>query len=81
MSHFSTVATRIVSAGSLAAAVTLPLALLFVPHKGGNTLLLFTVALALDWAIPGLRAAEFTLYGIVVWQVLCFAWHAERLKG
>jgi hypothetical protein len=37
------------------------------------------VALALDWAVPGLRAAEFTFYGIVIWQVLCFAWHAERL--
>jgi glycerol-3-phosphate acyltransferase PlsY len=41
-----TFSTRIVSAGSLAAAVALPLALLFVPHKGGNSLVLFTVALA-----------------------------------
>ena len=42
-----TFTTRIVSAGSLAAAVALPLALLFLPHKGGTTLLLFTIALAL----------------------------------
>ncbi|TFH55392.1 MAG: acyl-phosphate glycerol 3-phosphate acyltransferase, partial [Gemmatimonadales bacterium] len=42
-----TFSSRMVSAGSLAAAVALPLALLFVPHKGGNTLLLFTVALAI----------------------------------
>ncbi len=42
-----TFSSRMVSAGSLAAAVTLPLALLFVPHKGGNTLLLFTVAVAI----------------------------------
>ena len=41
-----TFSTRIVAAGSLAAAVALPLALLFVPHKGGNSLVLFTVALA-----------------------------------
>ena len=42
-----TVSTRMVSAGSLAAALTLPLALLFVPHQGGNSLLIFTGALAL----------------------------------
>jgi phosphatidylglycerophosphate synthase len=50
----------------------------FISRRNVN-LALFTVALALDWAIPGLRAAEFTFYGIVIWQVLCFAWHAERL--
>jgi glycerol-3-phosphate acyltransferase PlsY len=38
--------TRIVSLGSLAAAATLPIALLFVPHQGGNALVGFTVALA-----------------------------------
>jgi glycerol-3-phosphate acyltransferase PlsY len=42
-----TFSTRMVSAGSIAAAVTLPLALIFVPHKGGTTLVLFTVGLAL----------------------------------
>jgi len=42
-----TFSTRMVSAGSLAAAITLPLALLFVPHRGGNSLLIFTAALAL----------------------------------
>jgi glycerol-3-phosphate acyltransferase PlsY len=42
-----TFSTRMVSAGSLAAAVALPVTLLFVPHKGGNTLLAFTAALAL----------------------------------
>lgn len=41
-----TFSTRMVSAGSLAAAVALPLALLVVPHKGGGTLVLFTTALA-----------------------------------
>ena len=38
--------SRIVSLGSLAAAATLPIALYFLPHKGGNTLVVFTVALA-----------------------------------
>jgi acyl phosphate:glycerol-3-phosphate acyltransferase len=38
--------TRIVSLGSLAAALALPVALLFLPHRGGNTLLWFTAALA-----------------------------------
>lgn len=42
-----TFSTRMVSAGSLAAALALPLALFFVPHKGGDTLILFTAALAL----------------------------------
>jgi phosphatidylglycerophosphate synthase len=50
----------------------------FISRRNVN-LAFFTLALALDWAIPGLRAAEFTFYGIVIWQVLCFAWHAERL--
>jgi phosphatidylglycerophosphate synthase len=50
----------------------------FISRRNVN-LAFFTVALALDWAAPGLRAAEFTLYAIVIWQVLCFAWHAERL--
>ncbi len=38
--------TRIVSLGSLAAAVVLPLSLFFLPHEGGNTLLAFTLGLA-----------------------------------
>ncbi len=38
--------TRIVSLGSLAAAVALPLSLLVLPHEGGNTLLAFTLGLA-----------------------------------
>jgi glycerol-3-phosphate acyltransferase PlsY len=42
-----TFSTRMVSAGSLAAAVTLPVALLFLPHQGGDALLIFTAALAL----------------------------------
>jgi phosphatidylglycerophosphate synthase len=50
----------------------------FISRRNVN-LALFTVALALDWAIPGLHAAEYTLYAIVIWQVVCFAWHAERL--
>jgi len=41
-----TFSTRIVSAGSLAAVVALTAALLFVPHKGGSTLIVFTAALA-----------------------------------
>lgn len=38
--------TRIVSLGSLAAAVALPLSLLVVPHEGGTDLFLFTLALS-----------------------------------
>ena len=41
-----TFSTRMVSAGSLAAAVALPVSLLFVPHDGGTTLIGFTAALA-----------------------------------
>lgn len=50
----------------------------FISRRNVN-LAAFTVALVLDQAIDGLRAAEFTLYGIVVWQALCLLWHAERL--
>lgn len=47
-----TFSTRIVSAGSLAAAVALPLSLFFLPHEGGNNLIAFTLALAVfvAWA-------------------------------
>lgn len=38
--------TRIVSLASLSAAVALPASLLFLPHQGGLTLVLFTVGLA-----------------------------------
>jgi len=38
--------TRIVSVASLTAAVALPLAIIFLPHRGGTTLLFFTLALA-----------------------------------
>ncbi|MEK9500132.1 glycerol-3-phosphate 1-O-acyltransferase PlsY [Gaopeijia maritima] len=38
--------TRIVSVGSLAAAVALPILVAFTPHRGGEALLGFTVALA-----------------------------------
>ena len=41
-----TFSTRMVAAGSLAAAVALPVSLLFVPHEGDRTLILFTAALA-----------------------------------
>jgi glycerol-3-phosphate acyltransferase PlsY len=38
--------SRMVSLGSIAAAVALPISLFFVPHKGGDTLLVFAFALA-----------------------------------
>ncbi len=38
--------TRIVSVGSLAAAVALPIGVYLLPHRGGEALLPFTVALA-----------------------------------
>lgn len=50
----------------------------FISRRNVN-LAAFTLALALDWAIPGLRAALFTFYAIVIWQGLCLIWHAARL--
>ena len=50
----------------------------FISRRNVN-LAAFTLALLLDRASPGLRAAEFTFYGIVVWQALCLVWHVERL--
>jgi phosphatidylglycerophosphate synthase len=38
-----------------------------------------TLALVADAVSPRLGAARFTFYGIVAWQVACFAWHAARL--
>ena len=43
----ATFSTRIVSVGSLAAAIALPVSLFFVPHKGGDALIIFTAALAI----------------------------------
>ncbi|RMH20388.1 MAG: glycerol-3-phosphate acyltransferase, partial [Gemmatimonadetes bacterium] len=40
-------ATRIVSVGSIGAAVALPLAVLFTPHEGGRATVVFTFALGL----------------------------------
>lgn len=40
-------ATRIVSVGSLAAAVALPILVALTPHRGGDALLLFSVVLSL----------------------------------
>jgi glycerol-3-phosphate acyltransferase PlsY len=42
-----TFTSRMVALGSLAAALALPITLLFLPHEGGNALLGFTVGLAL----------------------------------
>jgi glycerol-3-phosphate acyltransferase PlsY len=39
--------SRIVSLGSIAAAVSLPPAIYFLPHQGGNALVVFTTGLAL----------------------------------
>lgn len=48
-------ATRIVSLSSILAALTIPVALLFTPHRGGDALVAFTVALAafVLWAHRG----------------------------
>jgi len=50
----------------------------FISRRNVN-MALFTFALLLDWALPGLRAAEFTFYFIVLWQAACMAWHVERV--
>jgi phosphatidylglycerophosphate synthase len=50
----------------------------FISRRNVN-LALFTVALLLDWALPGLRAAELTFYFIVLWQAACLVWHAQRV--
>ncbi len=52
----------------------------FVSRRNPN-LAFLTLALGADWLVPGpgqaLAVAAF--YGIVAWQVACFAWHAERV--
>jgi len=50
----------------------------FISRRNVN-LAFFTAALALDWVIPGQRVAEYGLCAIVIWQVLCLAWHCGRL--
>jgi phosphatidylglycerophosphate synthase len=50
----------------------------FISRRNVN-LAFFTLALLVDWLIPGHRAAEMTFYAIVAWQVVCLAWHIERV--
>jgi phosphatidylglycerophosphate synthase len=50
----------------------------FISRRNVN-LVLFTGALLVDWIAPGHHVAIATFYFIVVWQVACFAWHAERV--
>ncbi|MDH3212663.1 MAG: CDP-alcohol phosphatidyltransferase family protein [Myxococcales bacterium] len=50
----------------------------FISRRNVN-LAAFTVALLMDWTLPGYRIAEYTFYAIVAWQVLSLLWHAERV--
>jgi phosphatidylglycerophosphate synthase len=50
----------------------------FISRRNVN-MALFTIALLVDWTLPGLRAAEFTFGAIVLWQGTCMLWHLERL--
>jgi phosphatidylglycerophosphate synthase len=50
----------------------------FISRRNVNVVL-FTLALALDWLWPGLHAALASFYFIVAWQVVSGLWHAERL--
>ncbi len=50
----------------------------FVSRRNPN-LAFITLALLVDWLVPGTGAALVTFYAIVAWQVACFAWHAARL--
>ena len=51
----------------------------FISRRNVN-LVLFTGALLFDWLVAGQgQAPRLTFYFIVVWQVVCFGWHAERL--
>lgn len=50
----------------------------FISRRNVN-LAFFTAALLIDWMIPGYRAAEITFHAIVAWQVVCLAWHIERV--
>ena len=50
----------------------------FISRRNVN-LAVFTVALAVDWALPGWRIAEATFYAIVAWQAASFLWHAQRV--
>jgi phosphatidylglycerophosphate synthase len=50
----------------------------FISRRNVN-LVLFTLALLVDWIAPGHGVAVATFYFIVAWQLVCFAWHAERV--
>ena len=50
----------------------------FISRRNVN-LPLFTLAVACDALVPGLRVAEITLYGIVAWQAVCLVFHADRV--
>lgn len=50
----------------------------FISRRNVNVVL-FTLALALDWLRPGLNAALASFGFIVAWQGLSCLWHAQRL--
>jgi phosphatidylglycerophosphate synthase len=52
----------------------------FLSRRNVN-LAFITVALLVDWLIPGpgYDVARIAFYAIVTWQVLCFLWHVARL--
>jgi phosphatidylglycerophosphate synthase len=50
----------------------------FISRRNVN-LAFFTAALLIDWLVPGHRVAEMTFYAIVAWQIICLAWHIERV--
>jgi phosphatidylglycerophosphate synthase len=50
----------------------------FISRRNVNVVL-FTLALGLDWLRPGLHAALASFYFIVAWQLASCLWHAERL--
>jgi phosphatidylglycerophosphate synthase len=50
----------------------------FISRRNVN-MALFTVALLIDWVVPGHEVAIASFYFIAAWQAACFAWHAERV--
>ena len=50
----------------------------FISRRNVN-LLIITAAVFFDWIVPGYGAALLAFQFIVVWQVVCFFWHAERV--
>ena len=50
----------------------------FISRRNTN-MAMITVAVVYEWATGSEGAAAWTFYFVILWQLACLVWHAERL--